>query len=331
MKNKFILLDEEEKQTNDKKQKEQISKMTKIERFSIALKAKMLGKHMSDGWLYKFIIYVLLITIGFIYVYPIFYMISRSLMSREDLINAMVLWVPTDFNLENYSKAFSTLDYFKTLFNSLVINLLPALIQTGVTAVIGYGFAKYKFKFKNLWLIIVILTFIIPSQIYSIPKYQMFYSMGLLENPLAIILPAMFGQGINSAIFILIFYQFFKTVPKALDEAAEMEGAGELHLFFKINVPLAIPAFITTFLFSFVWYWNETSNVALYLGNSWPSLQIKLGNFSSAFTGDEAALLNEGIRLAATLLIILPMLIVYFALQKYFIEGIEKSGIAGGE
>jgi multiple sugar transport system permease protein len=155
--------------------------------------------------------------------------------------------------------------------------------------------------------------------------------MGLLGSPLSIILPALFGQGVNSAIFILIYRQFFSMAPKAFDEAAEIDGAGELKIFFNINLPLAAGAILTTFLFSFVWYWNETYISGLFLEGEFKSLQIRLLNFTSEFSSMEGstAEMNEGVRLAATLLIILPMLIVYLCLQRYFIEGVERSGIAG--
>ena len=119
--------------------------------------------------------------------------------------------------------------------------------------------------------------------------------------------------------------------PKAFDEAAEIDGAGELKIFFNINLPLAAGAILTTFLFSFVWYWNETYISGLFLEGEFKSLQIRLLNFTSEFSSMEGstAEMNEGVRLAATLLIILPMLIVYLCLQRYFIEGVERSGIAG--
>jgi multiple sugar transport system permease protein len=166
-----------------------------------------------------------------------------------------------------------------------------------------------------------------------IPRYVMFFEFGLLENPLAIILPALFGQGLNSAIFILIYYQFFRMIPKALSEAAELDGAGPYYIFFNIAVPLSAPAFITSFLFGLVWYWNETYISSLFLGNSFPHLQLSLANFVSQYqtiyASQELMQLNEGVRLAATLFIILPMLLVYFTMQRWFIEGVEKTGITG--
>lgn len=295
-------------------------------------KTFLFGNNVKSGVLYKVIIYLLLTAIGFIYLYPVLYMLSNSFKSPSDIINPMVNWIPTAFYFGNYQRAFRVLNYFPTLGKSLLVTLVPALLQTAITSVIGYGFARFDFKFKKPLFVIVLLTFIIPPQAYMIPRYVMFFEMKLLENPLAIILPSLFGQGLNSAIFILIFYQFFRMIPRHLLEAAEIDGAGTYYIFFRMAVPLSAPAYITSFLFSLVWYWNETYISSLFLGTAFPNLQIALANFVSQYQQmyqSDAIKLNEGIRLAATLLIILPMLIVYFALQRWFVEGIERTGITG--
>jgi multiple sugar transport system permease protein len=301
--------------------------------FKIRFKKFIFGTHVSDSVFSKIIIYILLIAIGFLYVYPMLYMLSNSFKSQSDIINPMVNWVPTSLYFGNYERAFRVLRFFPTLGRSLVITLIPALIQTVVTAFIGYGFAKFNFKFKTAWLVLVLLTFVIPAQVYMIPRYVMFFEFNLLESPWAIILPSIFGQGVNSAIFILIFYQFFRMIPHSINEAAEIDGAGPYYIFIKIAVPLAVPAFITSFLFGLVWYWNETYISSLFLGSAYPNLQLRLANFVSEYTqiyaSEQLMQLNEGVRLAATLLIILPMLIVYFAIQRWFVEGVEKTGITG--
>lgn len=301
----------------------------------IKIKKFFLGRKFSDGFLFKVIVYTLLVSIGYVYVYPVLYMLSTSLKSQADIIDPMVMWVPTKLYFDNYVRAYNVLKYFKTFFNSLLITLLPAILQTIVCSFVGYGLAKFNFKFKKIWLVLILLTFLVPSQVYMISKYKMLFAIGLLNNPLAIILPSLLGQGLNSAIFILIFYQFFRMIPKQIEEAAEIDGAGPYKRFVLIGIPLAVPAFITSFLFGFVWYWNETYNVSLFLDEIAKdmSLQIRLAYFvadyASMYASDETILLNEGIRLAATLLIILPMLVVYFVLQRWFVEGVERSGITG--
>jgi multiple sugar transport system permease protein len=296
------------------------------------IKKKLLGSHFTDGLLIKIIMYVLLISIGFVYLYPMLYMLSNSMKSPQDIINPMVNWIPTGIFFGNYERATSVLNYFPNLGASLLVTLVPALIQTIVTSVIGYGFAKFDFKFKKLLLVLVLLTFILPAQVYMIPRYVMFFEFGLIENPLAIILPALFGQGEKAAIFILIFYQFFRMIPKSLSEAAEIDGAGPYYIFFRIAVPLSSGAYITSFLFSLVWYWNETYISSLFLGAKFPNLQLRLASFVAEYQqmySEDLIKINEGVRLSATLLIILPMLIVYFLMQRWFVEGVERTGITG--
>jgi len=291
------------------------------------------GSNTRLSGLAKLVIYTLLISIGFVYVYPILYMVSSSLKSTSDLVNPMVSWIPTKLFLGNFQKAIVVLDYFPSLMKGLLVTFLPAFLQMVVTAVIGYGFAMYDFKFKKFFFVMMIMTFVVPIQVYMIPRYVLFFQYNLLESPLAIILPALFGQGINSAIFILIFYQFFRMIPKSIHEAAIIDGAGPYKTFMIIHVPLAVPAFITVFLFGLVWYFNETYIASLFLGAQYPNIQFRLASFVSEFEAQYASeqliRINEGIRLAATLLTILPMLIVYFTIQRWFVEGVEKTGVTG--
>jgi multiple sugar transport system permease protein len=260
-------------------------------------------------------------------------MLSYSFKSLEDLLNPMIGQVPSKLYFKNFTDAYRTLAYFKTMGSSLSVTLLPALIQTFIASLVGYGFARFEFKGKKIWLLLVVMTYIIPPQVVMIPRYVLFHQLRLLNSWLAIVVPATFGQGLNSAIFILIFYQFFKQIPKALDEAAQIDGAGRIYIYFKVAIPLSIPSFITSFLFSFVWYWNETYLAGLFLGGKVKTLQMRLQSFVSEynaiFGGAAADFANEAIRMAATLLIILPMLIIYFILQRWFIEGIDKAGITG--
>lgn len=296
-------------------------------------KRRLFGFRLTDGLIFKTVIYTLLVIIGFVYLYPILHMLSYSLQSLTDLLNPMVNKIPSKLYFDNYSDAFKTLDYFNTLGKSLLVTLVPAIVQTIVASLVGYGFAKYEFPFKKTLMGLLIATYIIPPQVTMIPRYVLFNDLSILGTAWAILVPATFGQGLNSAIFVLIFYQFYKMIPKVLDEAAEIDGANGFYKYFKIAVPLSIPSFITTFLFSFVWYWNETYISGLFLGESYKTLQMRLANFvseySSVIGGGNSLYANEAVRMAATLLIILPMLIVYFVLQRWFIEGIDKAGITG--
>jgi len=291
-----------------------------------------MGKSFNDGFIGKASIYLLLIIVGFVYLFPLMKMFAYSIKDLEDLVNPTVQWIPTKIYLDNYRISFMVLNYGVTLIFSLLVTLVPALFQTITTSLMGYALAKFKVRGKVILFAIILLTYLLPVQVYMIPRYVLFDQLGILETAWAIILPASFGQGLSSAIFILIFYQFFKMQPKALDESAEIDGANAYQTFMRIGVPLAGPAYLTAFLFSFVWYWNETYVSSLFIGSDLYTLQLKLFNFTSQFNATQGLseqALNEAIRYSATILIILPVLLVYVVMQKWFVEGIDRTGITG--
>ena len=302
----------------------------------IAVKRALGGTNQTPGIGKTALIYFFLIGIGFIYIYPVLYMVINSIFSPDDLVDPAVTWIPTAAYFGNYIKAWNTLEFGKSFFNSLYTSILPTLFQTAATALIGYGFARFKFPLKNLWLALVVMTFVIPSQITLVPRYIMYHSYGFINTPLPAFVPALLGQGIKSAVFILIFYQFFRSYPAALDEAAAIDGASKWKIFYKIALPMASSATVLSILFSLVWYWNETSQSSLYFGSVISTLPMKLNNFAASYQSlyNQSNLssfnrLNESISLAGTALSVLPLIVLYLCLQKQFVESIERSGITG--
>ncbi len=300
----------------------------------------MMGSKEHMGFLQQFIIYALLICIGFIYVYPILYMVSCSFMSLDDLLDSSIQWLPSSLNISNYIQAAKSMQFGKSLWQSIVLAGVPTLCNLLSCSIIGYGLARYDFPGKKIVFGVIILTFVLPSQITMIPTYVLYNKIGILETIWAFILPALLGQGFNAPIFILIFYQFFRQIPKVLIEASKIDGAGHFKSFMQIALPSAAPAFITVALFSFVWYWNESYLTELYVqgvygGSDWTSLVLQLDAFatnyseyaSTAVSG--ATSLNESISMAGTMLSILPLLLLYFVLQRHFVESIDRTGITG--
>ncbi|MEH6993547.1 carbohydrate ABC transporter permease [Neobacillus drentensis] len=314
----------------------QNSKTQQLDKYYLKTKRFFLGMQGTDGLLFKVLVYGLLVGIGFVYLFPVIYMGVYSFKSLDDLLNPMVNWIPTQFYLDNYTKANNVLNFFSTLMETLYVTVLPAIAQTAVAAVIGYGLARFEFWGKKVIFVLVLATFIIPPQVTMIPRYLFFNELNILGSLKAFMLPAAFGQGLNSAIFILIFYQFFRMVPKALEEAAQIDGAGHFRIFFTIALPMAVPAIIISFLFSFVWYWNETYLAAIYFGDALTTLPLQLQKFVATYEkmfpaemGLDGNQLNEGIKMAGTILSILPLLVVYFITQRWFVEGVDRSGITG--
>ena len=297
------------------------------------------GSKEKEGLGKQIVVYGLLICIGFIYLYPILYMFSTSFMNRDDLLDSSVKWLPNTLHIQNYIDAAKSMDFLATLGKGILIAGLPTLCNVLICMVVGYGFASFKFKGKNILMGLLIFSYILPSQVTMIPTYVLYNDTGILGTLWAFVLPAIFGNGLNAPIFILIFYQFFKQVPKVLIEAAQIDGAGYFKSFVKIAIPSAAPAILTVVLFSFVWYWNESYLTELYVQglstkSIWTNLVVQLKNFDTSFntqavTGDVATNLNESVRMAATAISILPLLLMYFVLQRYFVESIDRAGITG--
>ncbi len=285
------------------------------------------------------VIYALLICIGFVYLYPMLYMISTSFMSRDDLLDTSVKWIPSAFYVQNYIDAGKSMDFLMSFLKGIVIAGVPTLCNIVICMLVGYGFARYDFKGKKIMMGLLIFSYILPSQVTMIPTYVLYNNMKILGTILTFVIPALFGNGLNAPIFILIFYQFFRQIPKVLTEAAAIDGAGHFKTFFRIAVPSAIPAIVTVVLFSFVWYWNESYLTELYVQglaskSIWTNLVVQLKNFDMSFStrasvGDTATSLNESVRMAATTISILPLLVMYLILQKQFVESIDRAGITG--
>ncbi|MBO5020889.1 MAG: carbohydrate ABC transporter permease [Clostridia bacterium] len=282
----------------------------------------------------RFITYFVLIAAGFVYLYPMIYMIICSVMSQSDLVDPSITWVPTGISFENYLTAFETLDFWGSIGNSFLMVIPTAIFQTVSTAMIGYGLARFDFPLKKMWIILVVATFLLPVNITLIPRYVLYNQYGILNTVFPQYLPALFGQGIKSTVFILMYYMVFSSYPKAFDEAASIDGANRFKIFYKIAMPMAKSTSILTILFSVIWYWNETEQSELLFGSTITTLPIQLENFAERYTAlygnnDTFQRLNESVSLAGTFLSIIPMLILYVIFQRQFVESIERSGITG--
>lgn len=304
--------------------------------YDTRLKSFLFGNREDYGLIVKVMLYLLLIAIGFVYLYPLLFMFVTSMKSPQDLLNSMIQWVPSEFYVGNYTKAFRVLNYPINFLISTFVAVVPSLLQAAVASLVGWGLARYRFRGRNLIFILLMATFIIPAQTTVIPQMLAYKNLGLLGNVFSLIIPALFGQGYRSAIFVLIFYQSFSTFPKALEEAARLDGASEKEIFLKIAVPSALPAFIVSIIFSIVWYWNETYLTSIFLSGGVSTLPMQLSKFVQAYENlyppgmvNIFDRLNEAVKLSGTFLNILPLLIMYFVLQKWFVESVERTGLTG--
>ncbi len=318
--------------------------MTSSKRFSV--KKILFGRNEQNGLVFKLVMYILLIGVSFIFLYPLLAMLAKSLMTIEDLINTTVSWIPRKVTLNNYRNAFQWMQFGGALVDSLKVSLYPTIATIVSSSLIGYGFGRFKFPFKKTLLTIMIAMFLIPSVLTYIPTTVLYkdltilgVQLNLMDSIKAFWVPALFGNGIRQTIFILIFYQFFRIIPEELFEAAEVDGSSTLRTFITIAIPLVGPAFLICGLYSFVWYWNETSLARLYFGSELTTLPMSLDAFIATYSSMYAqgnvtmdsvsSVYNLGVQYAMTLISIIPLLIIYLFAQKWFIEGVDRSGIAG--
>lgn len=309
------------------------------QRINVKLKKFFLGMKGTDGNLYKFLFYFMLIIFGFIFIYPILSMISISFMGPQDLADTSLKWIPSHIEWSNYKAVIEKLDYFKTLFKTIVVTIVPSILNMIVASLTAYGFARFKFPGRKILFAIMLATFIIPRKLIFIPQYAWFSKIKLLGTLWTYILPSLFGQGLYSALYILILYSAFRLIPVQLEESASIDGASKIQIFTRIVLPLVVPSMITVFLFSFVWYWNDSNTASMYLNSGgstkWSTLLVMLTNYQAQIDAETGggeginALLYRGTRMAGTLLSILPLVIVYIFLQRYFVESVETSGITG--
>ena len=302
-----------------------------------SFKRLMLGNGVDSGWLHKAMIYFLLIVIGFVFVYPILYMLSTALMSNLDLANFRVKWIPSSLYTDNITIALRALALPKSLFTTIFIAGISTIFMVISSSLIGYGLARFEIPFKRVILVLLLLSYIMPKTLFLIPTYQIYTTLGLRNNIFGILLPIMLGQGIQGAFFILIFFQFFKMIPKALEEAATIDGANSFVFFYKIAIRMAAPAIIIASVFSFALYWNEIRLYTVYSNGQYQTIPMLLQNLRDLYYAevprdtavDPNLRFSEAKAYAGTLISIIPPIIFFAIIQRWFVESIDKSGITG--
>jgi len=287
-------------------------------------------------------VYSVLLSLAFVFIYPMLFIFSKSLMQAGDVTDATVRWIPKQLSFANYVYAFKQLDFWRSFTNSTIISLGSAVVQIVSCAVVGYGFARFRFPGRGLWLALVLFTFLVPPQTIIVPLFLQFSNLGWLNTYFPFIVPGLFGHGLKGALFVLIFIQFFRKLPIQLEEAALIDGAGAFRTFRSIMFPLARPAMLVVFLFSLVWHWSDTYEPTMYLmdpGKFNISQQLSILNGEGQEEGAKQLAATKSVIgepptkvnrvMAGTLLSILPILALYLFTQRYFVESVERTGIAG--
>lgn len=304
-------------------------------------------------WFWPFVRTVLLVGLSFVILYPIFKKITMAIRAKSDLYSPIVVWIPQNFSLENFKYAIEMMDYWRTLANTIFLCLLTTSLTLASCILAGYGFARLRFKGSNLLFAGVIFTILVPPTTIFVPLYfnlRNFTLMGLIplitggkgvnlmDSYWPFILTSITANSFKSGLFIFIFRQFFRGIPRELEEAAYVDGAGVTRTFLSIMLPNAVPAITTVALFSFVWQWNDSFYTTMYLTSakvmatqlaSLPhNLQIRLTEMLGGSAKADPFYLSM-VQDTGILLSMLPLIILYIFTQRYFVESIERTGIVG--
>lgn len=293
----------------------------------------LLGREMDRGLVFRLFLYGALASTAYIYLQPIVYMVSTMFKGAGDLLDPTVVWIPTALYPGHLQYAFEALDYGVSSAMTLLVAASAALLHSFSCALAGYAFARLPFPFKRFAYFCLILAFIMPSQVVILPTILVYNQLGFANSVLSLIVPALFGHGVKGALFVIIFRQFFLTQPKELEEAARVDGARALRIFFRIMLPLSRPALLVVFLFSFVWTWNDTYFPTMFMtGAEHVPLAAQMYRLDSAIEGllargSAPAIFFEPIKMAASFLVIVPPLLLYMFAQRWFVESVERTGI----
>jgi multiple sugar transport system permease protein len=266
-------------------------------------------------------VYLVTILLSALFLFPLYWMAATSLKTMEQAYAFPPVWIPKPVLWENYVRIFTELPFFRWTINSIVITVLNTIGVTFTSAFVAFGFARLRARGKNFWFIVLISTIMLPSQVILVPTFILFKYLDWINTILPLVVPAYFGGG---AFNIFLLRQFFMTIPFEYDEAAIMDGASWFTIFWKILMPMSKPALTTVAVLNMVAVWTDFFGPLIYL-NDLSKMTLAVG--LSFLRGQHSAALT--LLMAGSMFTTIPMLVIFFLAQRYFVEGIQLSGLKG--
>ena len=264
--------------------------------------------------------YLLLTSIALFCMVPVIWMLSTSLKTRADIFAWPPRMFPEVLQWDNYVIAFQSFPLFRFMLNTLLIIVLNIVGELLSVPLIAYGFARLRFPGRSFLFMLVLATMMVPSQIKLIPLYSMFSSLGFLDSYIPLVAHSFFGE----AFFIFLVVQYIRTTPTELDDAGRIDGLGSFGLLYKVILPMCTPVLVLVVIYTFLWTWNEFLNPIIYLSTFEKfTIQVGLSMFKGRFD------VQWNLFMAATLVSVFPVLVLYFFVQKKLIGGIASVGIKG--
>ena len=267
----------------------------------------------------KVLLYVFLIIMAAIMLLPFLWMLSASLKQDRDVFTFPIQWIPAEPEWGNYSRIWTQIPLLTYILNTVKLTIIVTLLQLFTSSFAAYAFAKLRFKGRNALFLGYITTIAVPWQAYMVPQFMMLRGMGLNNTHLAIIILQAF-----SAFGVFMMKQFYEGIPTELCEAARIDGMTEYGIYAKIMLPLAKPSLSTLTIFTFVNTWNDFLGPYIYLTrDNLKTIQLGLRSFIGQYSSE------YGLIMAGSVVTMIPVIAVFLALQKYFVEGVASSGLKG--
>jgi multiple sugar transport system permease protein len=266
------------------------------------------------------VLFLVLTIITLVFLLPLFWLLSSSLKETSELFSVPVKWLPSRPRFDNFVRMFTYFPFTLYLKNTLIIVFFNIIGSTASSAVAAYGFSRLRWKGRDQVFVIVLITMILPFQVIMVPLFMMFQRIGWIGTFLPLTATCFFGN----PFYIFLMRQFFLSLPQELNDAAHIDGAGEARIFAQIAVPLSTPVLATTAIFAFLKTWNDFIGPLIFLANDkLYTLSIGAQMIRSRHQPNWEILMPLG------LVMVLPVLLIFFLMQKYFIQGIAMSGIKG--
>ncbi len=294
-----------------------------------------------------------LIGMAYVLLFPLIVMFTRAIRPYTDMYNPSIVWIPSAITFENFKHALTALGDWSSIFGTLRIVLISTVLSMFTCSMAGYGLARFKIKLSGVFVILAAVTVMVPIQTYVIPlffKFRFFdyfgmgsliglftgetLSVNLTTSEFIYYILSILGVSTRNGIFILLFMLNYKGIPSELEMAARVDGAGEFRTYFQIMLPNALPSFVVTFVMSMVWLWNDSFFPSIvyrqdfFLSKRMSDLRV-LATEAMGLSNYATNLSETGVMFAACLIFILPLLIMYMFVQRFFIQSAERSGITG--
>ncbi|MCC7228970.1 MAG: carbohydrate ABC transporter permease [Fimbriimonadaceae bacterium] len=265
--------------------------------------------------------YFVLILLSALFLVPFLWTVSTALKANEDAFTFPPQWIPNHAQWDNFPKAWTALPFTQWVLNTLFITVVTTAATVITSSLVAYGFSRFKFRGRNAMFYTMLATMMLPGQVTMIPVFMIWRTLGAIDTFYPLILPAFFGGG---AFNIFLMRQFFLTLPREYDEAAMLDGAGFFRIWWKILLPLSGPVIATVAVLSFISHWDEFNGPLIYLNSPEKyTVSIGLRMFQDSYGSETNQLM------AASLIHILPTIVLFFFAQRYFMKGINLSGLGG--